>query len=67
MEKHYFVLWTKETAFFSFFFPHEITFYSAEIFDSAVNFKFDLNIFIFLNIKGPIFELRISHVFRVKP
>ena len=31
-------------------FYHEITFYSAELFDCAVNFKFYLNIFTFLSI-----------------
>ena len=49
MKKHYFLLWTKETAFFPYFY-HGIIFYSAELFDCAVNFKFYLNIFIFLNI-----------------
>ena len=49
MRKHYFLLWTKETAFFPYFY-HGIIFYSAELFDCAVNFKFYLNIFIFLNI-----------------
>ena len=48
MRKH-FLLWTKETAFFGYFY-NEIIFYSAELFDCAVNFKFYLNIFIFLNI-----------------
>ena len=48
-EKTYFLLWTKETAFFGYFY-NEIIFYSAELFDCAVNFKFYLNIFIFLNI-----------------
>ena len=49
MKKHYFLLWTKETAFFPYFY-HGIIFYSAELFDCAVNFKFYMNIFIFLNI-----------------
>ena len=56
------------------FFPclyHGIIFYSAELFDCAVNFKFYLNIFIFLNIntniKGAIFELRSSNLFRNQP
>ena len=48
MEKH-FLLWTKETAIFPYFY-YEIIFYSAELFDCAVNFKFYLNIFKFLNI-----------------
>ena len=48
MRKH-FLLWTKETAFFGYFY-HGIIFYSAELFDCAVNFKFYLNIFIFLNM-----------------
>ena len=49
MRKHYFLLWTKETAFFPYF-HHGIIFYSAELFDCAVNFKFYMNIFVFLNI-----------------
>ena len=32
------------------YFYHGIIFYGAELFDSAVNFKFYLNILIFLNI-----------------
>ena len=47
MKKYCFLLWTKETAFFPYFY-HEIFFYSAELFDFAVNFKFYLNICIFL-------------------
>ena len=46
MEKHYFLLWT---AFFPYFY-HKVIFYSAELFDPAVNFKFYLDIFIFLRI-----------------
>ena len=49
MRKHYFLLWTKETALFPYFY-HGIIFYSAELFDYAVSFKFYLNIFMFLNI-----------------
>ena len=49
MRKHHFLLWTKETALFPYF-CHGIIFYSVELFDCAVNFKFYLNIFIFLNI-----------------
>ena len=49
MRKHDFLLWAKEKAFFPYFY-HEIIFYSAELFVCAVNFKFYLNIFIFLNI-----------------
>ena len=49
MRKHDFLLWTKETAFFPNFY-HGVIFYSAELFDCAVNFKFYLNIFILLNI-----------------
>ena len=49
MRKHYFILWTKEIAFFSYFY-HGIIFYSTELFDYAVNFKFYPNVFIFLNI-----------------
>ena len=68
MKKHYFLLWTKETAFFPYFY-HEIIFYSAELFVCAVNFKFYLNIYMFKhtrksNIKGAIFELSSSHLFR---
>ena len=48
MKKHYFLLWTKEAAFFPHFY-HGVIFYSAELFEFAVNFKFYLNIFIFLN------------------
>ena len=48
MKKH-FLLWTKETAFFPYFY-HKIIFYSAELFEFAFNFKFYWNIFIFLNI-----------------
>ena len=50
MRKHYFLLWMKETAFFLYFY-HGIIFYSAELFGCAVNFKFYLNILIFLNIR----------------
>ena len=49
MKKHNFLLWMKETALFPYFY-HGIIFYSTELFDCAVNFKFYLNIFIFLNI-----------------
>ena len=62
----------KETAFIPYFY-YEITFYSTELFDFAVNFKFYVNIFIYLNIntnqtgKGAIFELRSSHFFRDQP
>ena len=71
MRKHYFLLWTKETAFFPYFY-HGIIFYSAELFDCAVNFKFYLNIFIFLNINTSqtskaIIELRSSHLFWDQP
>ena len=72
MRKHYFLLWTKETAFFPYFY-HRITFYSAELFDCAVNFKFYLNIFILLkykhksNTKEAIFDLRSSHFFWYQP
>ena len=67
MKKH-FLLCTKETVFFPYFY-HEITFYSAELFDSVVHFKFYLNISMFLNkhksnIKEAISELRSSHLFR---
>ena len=46
MRKYYFLLWTKETAFFPHFY-HGIISYSAELSDCTVNFKF--YIFIFLN------------------
>ena len=49
IKTHYFLLLTKETGFFPYFY-HGIIFYSAELFDCAVNFKFNLNIFIFLNV-----------------
>ena len=49
MKKHYFLLWTKETLCFPYFYC-EIVFYSAELFHCGVNFKFYKNIFIFLNI-----------------
>ena len=49
MRKHYFLLWTKETAFSPYFY-NGILFYSAKLFDCVVNFKFYVNIFIFLNI-----------------
>ena len=70
MRKH-FLLWTKKTAFFPYFY-HGFTFCSAELFDCAVNFKFYLNIVIFLSkrksdIKGAIFELRSSHLFWDQP
>ena len=50
-------------------FTNEIFFYSAELFVCAVNFKFYLNIDMFKhtrksNIKGAIFELSSSHLFR---
>ena len=48
MRKHCFLLWTKETTFFSYFYLG-IMFYCAELFDCAVNLRFYLNIFIFLN------------------
>ena len=47
--QHYFLLWSKETVFFSYFY-HEIIFSSAELFDCTVKFKFYLNILVFLNI-----------------
>ena len=50
MRKQYFLLWKKETAFFPFLY-HGIIFYSAELLDCAINFKFYLNIFIFLQHK----------------
>ena len=49
MQKYYFLLWTKETAFFPYFY-HGIIFDSDELFDCAVNFTFYLNIFTFLKI-----------------
>ena len=66
MRKHYFLLWMKKTAFFPYFY-HGIIFYSAELFDCAVNFKFYLNIFIFLNINTnqTSKELRSSHYFGI--
>ena len=67
MRNYYFLLWTKETAFFPYF-HHGIIFCSAEIFICADNFKFYLNIYIFKsNIKGAIFELRSRHLFRDQP
>ena len=108
MRKHYFLLWTKETAVFPCIY-HGVIFCSAKLFDCAVNFKLYLNIFIFLtrsrqrpisyrnqsidllcksmdwflyniglrrergkdkyksNIKGTIFELRSSPLFRDQP
>ena len=53
-------------------FTNEIIFYSAELFVCAVNFKFYLNIFTFLNIKtngikAAIVELRSSHLFWDQP
>ena len=39
----------KQAAFFPYFY-HEIIFYSAELFDWTVNFKFYLNISTFLNL-----------------
>ena len=47
VKEHCFLLCTKETALSPHFY-HEIIFYSAKLFDWAVNFKFYLNIFIFL-------------------
>ena len=73
MKKHYFLLWAKETAFFFPYFYHEIIFYSAELFDCAVNFKILFeHPYIFKhkdksNIKGAVFELRSSHLFRDQP
>ena len=72
MRKQSFLLWTKETASFLYF-HHGIFFYRGELFDCTVNFKFYVKIFIFLNItyksniKGAIFELRSSHLFRDQP
>ena len=59
MRKHFFLLWTKEILFFSYFY-HGIIFYSAELFDSAVNFKHKHK----SNIKGAMFEFRSSHLFQ---
>ena len=64
MKKHSFLLWTKETAFFPYFY-HEIIFYSAELFDCAVNYIFQHKNK--SNIKGAIFELRSSHLFGNQP
>ena len=44
----FFLLWKKETEFFSYF-SHESIFYSAELFVSAFNFNFCWTIFSFLN------------------
>ena len=58
----------KEATFFPYFY-HEIIFYSAELFDCAANFKFQLeHLYIFKhkhnsNIKEAIFELRSSQLF----
>ena len=48
MKKNYFLLWTRETVLFPYFY-YETIFYGAELCDCAVNFKFYQNIFIFLN------------------
>ena len=64
MKKHSFLLWTKETAFFPYFY-HEIIFYSTELFDCAVNYIFQHKNK--SNIEGAIFELRSSHLFRNQP
>ena len=50
MKKNYFLLWTRETVLFPYFY-YETIFYSAELCDCAVNFKFYQNIFTFLNKK----------------
>ena len=66
-KKHYFLIWTKKTAFFPYFYC-EIFFYSAELFDGAINFKFYLNIFYIFKqhkskIEGARFEMkRSSHL-----
>ena len=65
MKKLCFLLGIKEIAFFSYFY-HEIISYSAELFDCELNFKFFLDIFK-SNIKGAIFGLGSSHVFRDQP
>ena len=49
MKKHYFLLWRKETAFFSYL-HYEIIFCCAELFKCVFNFKFCQKIFTFLNI-----------------
>ena len=48
MKKYYFLLCTKESGFCHYFY-HEIIFYSAELFDFAVNFKFYLETFLNIN------------------
>lgn len=50
MKKNYFLLWTRETVLFPYFYYETIS-YSAELCDCAVNFKFYQNIFTFLNKK----------------
>ena len=49
MRKRYFLFMDEKNSVFPYFY-HGIIFYSAELFDCAVNFKFYLKIFIFLNI-----------------
>ena len=68
MKKH-FLLWRKETSFFPYFY-HTLIFYSAELFDSAVKSFKDLYLFKYKhksNIRGAIFQLRSSHLFRDQP
>ena len=49
IKKHCFLLWTKETASFPYFY-HENFFNSVELFDCKASFKFYFSIYIFLNI-----------------
>ena len=48
-EKTFFFIMNERNNAFPYFY-HEIIFYSTELFDCTVNFKFYLNIFTFLNI-----------------
>ena len=73
MKKRYFYYRGKKMCFFSCL-HHEIIFYSAELFDSAFNFKLSWNIFMFLNVitnqasKEQGFNfIRGCHLFREQP
>ena len=72
MKKHCSLIYAKGAVFSPYFYL-KIIFYSAKQFDCVVNFKYKLNIFFIfkykhkLNIKGVIFELRRSHLFRNQP
>ena len=72
MGKHYFLLWTKETAYFPYFLSwnYFLQRWAFLIAQSTLNFTWTSLYFkdkYKWNIKGAIFELRSSHFFRDQP